>query len=116
MKRLLEIALVSAMLSVPLFAGTNSQTFALPSDVRIGDTQVREGHCDVTWSQTSGSQVQLTIKTEDRKTIVVSARVVDEKQAVAAVQTFVANGVIYVREFDTKKARFIIQDLPTGTK
>jgi len=116
MKRILGIALVSAIFSLPMLAGTKSQTFVLPSDVRIGDAQLPGGHCDVTWTQASGSQVQLTIKTEDRKTITVPARVVDEKQSAAAVQTFTSNGVTYLREFDTKNARYIVQEPSVGTK
>jgi len=30
------------------------------------------------------------------------------------VQTFVVNGVTYLEEFDTTKARFIVQDPPNG--
>jgi phenolic acid decarboxylase len=92
----------------------NTQVFLLPSDVKIGDTQVPGGHCTVAWTQPSGSQVRLTIKTEDRKTITVPARVVEEKQPNVAVQTFVVNGVTYLEEFDTTKARFIVQDPPNG--
>jgi len=110
MKRVLAIALGLASFTLPLIAGSNSQEFLLPSNVRVGDAQLAEGHCKVTWSQPTGSQVQLTIKTEDKKTVTVSARVVEGKQANVSVQTFVTNGVRYVSEFDTKDARFVIQD------
>ncbi|MGC2474408.1 MAG: hypothetical protein WA485_08735 [Candidatus Sulfotelmatobacter sp.] len=116
MKRILGIALLLTSCSLPLLAGNNSQGFTLPSNVRIGNTQLPEGHCSVAWTQPSGSQVQLTIKTEDRKTITVPAQVVETKQGVVSVQTFVANGVTYVSEFDTKNARFIVQDPAQGTK
>ena len=116
MKRILGIALLLASCSLPLLAGNNSQGFVLPSNVRIGDAQLPAGHCEVAWTQPSGSQVQLTIKTEDRKTITVPAQVVAAKQGGVAVQTFVANGVTYVSEFDTKNARFIVQDPAQGTK
>lgn len=116
MKRISRIALVLVLSSLPLFAAKNSQEFLLPSNVRIGDAQLPEGHCSVAWTQASGSQVQLTIKTEDQKTITIPARVVEGKQATVAVQTFVANGVTYVQEFDTKTARFIVQDPTKGTK
>jgi hypothetical protein len=116
MKRTLGIALLLALFSIPLLAGSNSQEFLLPSAVRIGDAQLPEGHCKVAWTQPSGSQVQLTIKTEGQKTITVSARVIEEKQSAVAVQTFVANGVTYVKEFDTKSARFVVQDPAQGTK
>jgi phenolic acid decarboxylase len=116
MKRILGIVLLLVSCSLPLLAGNNSQGFVLPSDVRIGDAQLPAGHCEVAWTQPSGSQVQLTIKTEDRKTITVPEQVVEAKQGSVAVQTVVANGVTYVKEFDTKNARFIIQDPAQGTK
>jgi hypothetical protein len=116
MKQSLGIALLLGLFSIPLLAGNNSQEFLLPSAVRIGDTQLPEGHCKVSWTQPSGSQVQLTIKTEGQKTITVPARVIEQEQSAVAVQTFVANGVTYVGEFDTKNARFIVQDPAQGTK
>jgi phenolic acid decarboxylase len=115
MKRILGIALLLSLFSLPLVAGKNSQDFLLPSNVRIGDAQLPEGHCNVAWSEPSGSQVQLTIKIEGQKTITVPARVVEGKQGVA-VQTSITNGVRYVSEFDTKNARFIVQEPAQGTK
>lgn len=115
MKPILGIALLLALFSLPLLAGTNSQQFLLPSNVRIGDAQLPAGHCKVTWSQPTGSQVQLTITMERQKTITVSAQLIEGKQAEVAVQTSVANGVTYVKEFDTKNARFVIQEPGQGT-
>ncbi|HTZ81723.1 MAG TPA: hypothetical protein VMB66_00940 [Candidatus Acidoferrales bacterium] len=116
MKRVLGVALLLALFSLPLFAAKNSQEFVLPSNVHIGDAQVAGGHCKVAWSQPSGSQVQLTIKTDDQKTITVPAQKIEGKQGSVSVQTFVANGVTYVQEFDTKDARFVVQDPGKGTK
>lgn len=113
MQRVLGIALLFTLFSLPLFAGRGSQDFFLASDVRIGDAQLPAGRCNVTWTQPSGSQVQLTIKTEHQKTITIPARVIEGKQGSVAVQTFVANGVRYLEEFDTRTARFIVQD-PSG--
>lgn len=111
MQRILGITFLLALFSLPLFAAKNSQDFVLPSDVRIGNAQLPEGHCSVSWTQPSGSEVQLTIKAEDqKKTITISARVIEGKQASVGVQTLVSEGVRYVTEFDTKSARFIVQD------
>ena len=116
MKRILGLALILAAFFLPLIAANNSQGFLLPSAVRVGDAQLPEGHCNVTWTQPAGSQVQLTIKIEG-KTVTVPARVVEEKSSGVAVQTYVANGVTYVKEFDTKTARFIVEDAAAkGTK
>lgn len=110
MKRVLGIALLLTVCSLPLFAGKNSQEFLLPSDVRIGDAQLPAGRCNVTWTQPSGSQVQLTIRTEGKKTVTIPARVIEGNQGSVAVQTVLTNGVRHVQEFDTKAARFIVED------
>ena len=116
MKRISGITLLIALLSLPLFAAKNSQQFLLPSDVRIGDVQLREGHCQVSWNEASGSQVQLTIKTQDRKTITVPAQLIEKKQNNPGVQTFVQNGVAYVSEFDTANFRLVVQEPQAGTR
>ena len=116
MKHILGNAPLLALFSLALFAGSNSRQFLLPSNVRIGDAQLPQGHCKVTWSQPTGSQVQLTITMEHQKTITVPAQLIEGSQVDVAVQTSVANGVTYVKEFDTKNARFIIQEPAQGTK
>jgi phenolic acid decarboxylase len=116
MKRVLAITLWLALFSLPLLAGKNSQEFLLPSEVRIGDAQLPEGHCNVSWTEPSGSQVQLTIKIQGQKTITVPARVIEGKQAGVAVETILRDGVRYVSEFDTNHARFIVQEPAQGTK
>ncbi len=110
MKRILGLGLLLALLSLPLLAAKNSQKFLLPSDVRVGDVQLQGGPCEVTWTDASGSQVQLTIKTQDKKTVTIPARLVEGKHPTAAVQTYVANGVTYLRELDTTKEGFVLQD------
>ncbi len=109
MKRMLWFALLLLLSSTALMAARNSQTFYLSTDVRVGDTQVSKGICEVTWGEASGSNVQLTIKSEDKKTITVPARVVEQKQARSGLVTGVVNGVTYLRELHTTKATFIIQ-------
>jgi hypothetical protein len=71
MRRILGFALLFILSSVTLMAAKNSQTFYLSSDVRAGSVQLPRGICEVTWSTPSGSRVQLTIKTDDKKTVTV---------------------------------------------
>lgn len=115
MKRILELGLLLVLLCTPLIAAKNSQSFLLPSDVRVGDVQLREGHCDVTWTEPSGSQVQLTIKTEDKKTVTIPAQVVAGKQSSVGVETSVVNGVTHLVALHTTNARFIIEDAPKAS-
>ena len=115
MKRL-RLGLLLVLGSAPLLAAKNSQTFLLPSEVRVGDTTLPEGHCTVTWTAASGSQVQLTIKMEDKKTVTIPARVIEGKQVSGSVETAVSNGVTYLLCFHTANATFVVQDSPKVVK
>lgn len=108
MKRILGIALLLALFSVPIFAAKNSQSFYLPTTVTVGDTKLPQGRCEVTWTEATGSDVKLTIKTEDRKTFTLPAQLVESKQPNAGVLTSEQNGVTYLKEFHTTKARFVL--------
>lgn len=113
MKRILGLGVLLVLFSLPLFAAKNSETFVLPSEVRIGDTTLPEGHCKVTWTDASGSQVQLTIKMEEnKKTVTIPARVVEGKPLSGGAETVVSNGTRYLVAFHAKNATFIIQDAP----
>lgn len=110
MKRSLVVALFFILSSVAVLAAKNSQTFHLSDNARAGSVELSRGTCEVTWSNPSGSQVQLTIKTEDQKTVTVPARVVEGKQDRTGVVTTVKNGVTYLLELHTKNATFIFED------
>ena len=115
MRAILVFGLILAFFSLPVPAAKDSQAFALtvPSDARIGDIQLRKGRrIHVTWTRTSGSLVQLTITTPDKKTITVTALMKDEKHKGAGTETYVVNSVEYLKALQTEKASFIIQDLP----
>jgi single-stranded DNA-specific DHH superfamily exonuclease len=60
--------------------------------------------------------VQLTIKTEDKKTITIDAREVEGKPGDVGVVTFVDNGITYLEEIDTANARFVVQNPPNKKK
>ena len=113
MRRVLGFALLFILSSVTLMAAKNSQTFYLSSDVRAGNVQLPRGICEVTWSTSSGSRVQLTIKTDDKKTVTVPALMVEGKEDRAGVVTSVVNGVTYLVELHTRNAKFVFAN---GTK
>lgn len=112
MKRILGIALLLASFSVPVFAAKNSQSFYLPTAVTVGDTKLPQGRCDVTWTEAKGSDVTLTVKTEDRKTFTLPAQLVESKQPNAGVLTSEQNGVTYLKELHTTKLRFVLAPAP----
>ena len=116
MRRILGFALLFVLSSVTLMAAKNSQTFYLSSDVRAGNVQLPRGICEVTWSTTSGSRVQLTIKTDDKKTVTVPALMVEGKEDRAGVVTSVVNGVTYLVELHTRNAKFVFENRADTTK
>jgi len=80
------------------------------------NAELPRGICEVSWNAASGSRVRLTIKTEDDKTLTVSARMVAGKQETTGVITSVINGVTYLKELHTKNARFVIRNRTEGSK
>ena len=116
MRRMLGLALFSMLFSATLVAAQESQTFYLAKPARAGNIELPRGICEVSWNAASRSRAQLSIKTEDEKTVTVPVRMVEGKQDRTGVVTSVVNGVTYLREFDTKNARFIIQNGADGSK
>jgi hypothetical protein len=109
-RHMLELALLSILLSAYLFAAQGSQTFYLATAARAGNVQLPRGICEVTWSSASGSQTKLTIRSDDKKTVTISARMVEGKQDQTGVVTSVVNGVTYLQELRTRNAKFIFQN------
>jgi hypothetical protein len=89
MKPILGLGLFVALFSLPLLAAKNSGTFLL----RVGDVQLPGGHCKIIWTEPSGSEVQLTIKTENNKTVTIPASVIEGKELGGEVETLVSNRV-----------------------
>jgi len=113
---MLGLAIFSMLFSATLVAAQDSQTFYLATPTRAGKVQLPRGICEVSWEAAPRSRVQLSIKTENEKTVIVSARMVQGKQDRTGVVTSVVNGITYLRELDTKNARFIFQNVADGSK
>ena len=116
MRYMRGLALLATLFSGTLMAATYTQTIYLATPVRAGNAELPRGICEVSWTAASGSRVRLTIKTEDDKTLLVSARMVKGKQDTTGVFTSVINGVTYLQELHTKNARFVIQNRTEGSK
>jgi hypothetical protein len=108
------LALLAMLFSGTLMAAKDTQTIYLASPVRAGNAELPRGICEVSW--TAASRVRLTIKTEDDKTLLVSAHRVKGIQKTTGVVTSVINGVTYLKELHTKNARFVIQNRTEGSK
>jgi hypothetical protein len=116
MKRILGLALLFILSSVTLSAAKNSRTFYLPSEVHAGGVLLPRGICEVTWGTPTGSLVQLTIKTDDRRTVTVPARMVEGKQATTGAVTSVIDGITYLDELHTDNAKFIFENTMGASK
>ena len=116
MRYMRGLALLAMLFSGTLMAAMDTQTIYLATPVRAGNAELPRGICEVSWDAASGSRVRLTIKTEDGKTVTVSARMVEGKQDITGVVTSVINGVTYLHELHTKNARFVIQNRTEGSK
>lgn len=113
-----RIALLSLLAScaLPLAAAKNSQSFVLWVDVRVGDVQIPQGQYDITWTDPSGSKVQLTLTASGKKPITIPARLISERHAKTGVTTFEENGVTYLQDFHTTDETFIIPGTPSTPK
>ncbi|HUN89153.1 MAG TPA: hypothetical protein VMU28_10200 [Terriglobales bacterium] len=110
MRRILGVVLLLALAALPLMAAKNSHTYMLTSDVKVGDVQLPQGQCNVTWTDESGSQAKLTIKTADKKTVTIPVHVVKNDENNFGVETNVVNGVSYLKEFHTPTTRFVVDN------
>jgi hypothetical protein len=117
-KRIWAIALLFFLTScvLPLAAAKNSQGFSLAVDVRVGDLQIPRGQYNVTWTEPSGSQVELTLKADGKKPITIPARLIVEKHTEVGVTSFNENGVTYLQDFHTTKQTFILSGAPSASK
>lgn len=116
MKRIWRIALVFLLTccSLPLVAAKNSQGFLLEVDVRVGDIRIPEGQYRVSWTEPSGSQVQLTFKADGKKSITLPAHVIAEQRTEPGVTTFEENGVTYLKDLHTTTQTFILSGTPNA--
>jgi hypothetical protein len=116
MKRLVLLGVLMTALSSPLLAAKNSEKFDLPWNVVLDGVQVPAGQCEVTWTETSGTDVQLTIKTADKKTVTVRAIAVEGKAEHTGPVTSVVDGVRHLKGFRTKNSSFTIEAEPAATR
>jgi hypothetical protein len=116
MRYMRGLALLAMLFSGTLLAAKGTQTIYLSAPVRAGNADLPRGICEVSWIAASGSRVRLTIKTEDDKTLLVSARMVKGKQETTGLVTSVVNGVTYLKELYINNARFVIQNKTEGSK
>jgi hypothetical protein len=115
MRRVFAIAVLACLFAVPALASRHSAALRMPDTVRVGDKKIPLGDYEVSWSDSSEAEVQVTFKQEGKKAIVVPARVVQESHDKAGSLTFEVKGVSYLKQVNTNEATLVFQD-PTDIK
>lgn len=110
MKHVTAFVVLLAWFSLPVLAAKNSQDYLLPRDVRVGDQQIAQGPCKVTWTEPAGDRVQLTIKFGGNRTLTLPASVAPATTRNVGVITTEADGVHYLKGFRTKAIVITILD------
>ena len=112
MKYTLGLVVLVICCSLPMLAAKNSEGFFLPTDVSVGDIQIPQGPCNVTWTGPAGTRVQLTIQANRRDPITLPARLVEVKHSKSGITTFVDDGITYLQDFHTADHTFILIGTP----
>lgn len=109
MRRIVGLVALKLVSAGALLAAQNSHTFYLSTNVRAGRVELPRGICEVSWTTESRPQAQVTFKTDDRRTIKVSARMIHGRQRRTGIVTSEVDGVTYLDELDTANAKFIFR-------
>jgi len=107
MKRFFGFALLLVLFSVPAFAGKNSDTVRIPSNVSVGTTQIPAGSYKVTWTG-SGPDVQLTLAQNGKTLVSVPAKVVAEKNGPSGIVTNTESGAEVLREIHLSNLSLVL--------
>lgn len=91
MKRFFGSLLVCALLAIPAFAASNSQTVKLSIAVQVGSTQLPAGDYKITWTG-SGDSAKATLESKGIASITVPVKIVPQKNAFRGVSTDTQNG------------------------
>ena len=116
MKRILSFSMFLALLAVPAFAASNSQSVNVPEAVTVAGTQLPAGNYKVTWTG-SGASVQVTLKQQDVRTpatATVQAKLVDKKNDHAGVTTNNIGGVNTLEVIQLSHADLVLGSAPSS--
>jgi hypothetical protein len=112
MKRFAGYAAILALLSVPAFAAKNSSTVNISEPVTVGTTQLPAAQYHVTWTGT-GSSAQVTLA-NDKSTVTVPAKVVDQKNSVNSVLTGNKGGSNVLEGINLNKVTLLFTPSPSS--
>ena len=80
MNRLAVFASMLVLLSAPAFGkNTKPQTVIIPQNVQVGSTQLSAGTYKLAWTDSAGSDVQVTLTQAGKTVLTFAAKAVEQK-------------------------------------
>jgi hypothetical protein len=112
MKRLLGLALMSALFVTPLFAfplfGSRTTTINIPEKVTVASTQITAGEYKLSY-EGSGPAVKVTLTRSGSSPIVLDAKLVRGKKDNVSVTLGTSDGVRILQQIDLKSGTLIFE-------
>jgi hypothetical protein len=108
MKRYFSYAVLLVLLSVPAFAGSNSQSISIPSAVTVGSVQLPAGDYKVNWTG-AGPDVQVTLTRNGKSVVTTSAKVVAERNTYIGVGTQAQGSVNVLQTIQLSNVSLVLE-------
>ena len=119
MKKLLGLALMSALFITPLFAfplfGSKTTTVNIPEGAMVGSTQVTAGEYKVSY-EGSGPAVKVTFARYGSSPIVLDAKLVPGKKDNVSVTLGTNDGVRVLQQIDLKNGTLVFESLQAANQ
>ena len=114
MKRLLGLALMSALFVTPLFGsplfGSKATTVNIPEAATVGSTQIKAGDYKLSY-EGSGPAVKVTLTRSGSSPVVLDAKLVPGKQDYVSVTLGTTEGVRVLQEIGLKNGTLVFETL-----
>lgn len=115
MKRVVRCIFILGLLSVPMFAATNSKNVNFPKKVTVGATQLPAGEYKVSWTGAGASaQVKIVQLNVFRPlTVTVTAKVENMQSGATGVNIVEKNGVDTLATIQLNKVKLVFDGAST---
>ena len=119
MKRILGLALMSALFVAPLFAfplfGAKTTTVTIPEGLTVGSTQIAAGEYRVSY-EGPGPDVKVSLMKSRTSPIVLDAKLLAGKKENVSVTIGTVNGVRVLQQIDLKGATLVFGTQQTANQ
>jgi hypothetical protein len=119
MKRILGLALMSALFVAPLFAfplfGPKTTTVNIPEGLTVGSTQIAAGEYRVSY-EGPGPDVKVSLTKSGSSPIVLDAKLVVGKKDNVSVTIGTVNGIRVLQQIDLKSGTLVFETHQTANQ